>query len=88
MSNNLVSVLQGNGFRQNMSMIRRRRSPSESMLRHTLPMESFLDTIVGRRGGLRAILAQAQAVAPTNATVLAVWFCGENWQTSEFRIKS
>jgi formate hydrogenlyase transcriptional activator len=33
-------------------------------------MESFLDTIVGRRGGLRAILAQAQAVAPTNATVL------------------
>jgi formate hydrogenlyase transcriptional activator len=33
-------------------------------------MESFLDTIVGRRGGLRVILAQAQAVAPTNATVL------------------
>ena len=40
------------------------------MLRQTGPMESFLDTIVGRRGGLRAILAQAQAVAPTNATVL------------------
>jgi len=69
-SNNLVSVLPGEGFRQNTSMIRRRRSPSESMLRQTGPMESFLDTIVGRRGGLRATLAQAQAVAPTNATVL------------------
>ena len=31
---------------------------------------SFLDTIVGRRGGLRLILAQLKAVAPTNATVL------------------
>ena len=31
---------------------------------------SFLDTIVGRRGGLRSILAQLKAVAPTNATVL------------------
>src|SRR5208282_2702290 len=31
---------------------------------------SFLDTIVGRRGGLRAILAQVEAVAGTNTTVL------------------
>lgn len=31
---------------------------------------SFVDTIVGRRGGLRAILSQVEAVAPTNATVL------------------
>jgi formate hydrogenlyase transcriptional activator len=31
---------------------------------------SFLDTIVGRRGGLRDVLAQVEAVAPTNATVL------------------
>jgi formate hydrogenlyase transcriptional activator len=31
---------------------------------------SFLETIVGRRGGLRSILAQVEAVAPTNATVL------------------
>jgi formate hydrogenlyase transcriptional activator len=69
-SNNLVSVFRGNGFRQNTSMIRSRRSPSESMLHQTEPTESFLDKIVGRRGGLRAILAQAQAVAPTNATVL------------------
>src|ERR1700738_3787064 len=31
---------------------------------------SFLQTIVGRRGGLRSILSQVEAVAPTNATVL------------------
>src|ERR1700745_1097785 len=30
----------------------------------------FLETIVGRRGGLREILAQVEAVAPTNTTVL------------------
>ena len=30
----------------------------------------FLETIVGRHGGLRAILSQVEAVAPTNATVL------------------
>src|SRR5712691_10394453 len=31
---------------------------------------SFLDTIVGRRGGLRSILSQVDAVASTNTTVL------------------
>ena len=31
---------------------------------------TFLDTIVGRRGGLRSILSQLKDVAPTNATVL------------------
>ena len=31
---------------------------------------SFVDTIVGRRGGLRSILSQLKAVAPTNANVL------------------
>src|SRR5712675_176870 len=31
---------------------------------------SFLETIVGRRGGLRAVLTEVEAVAPTNATVL------------------
>jgi formate hydrogenlyase transcriptional activator len=69
-TNNLVSVVPGEGFRPNASMIRRRCSPSESMLPQTGTMESFLDTIVGRRGGLRAILSQVEAVAPTNATVL------------------
>ena len=31
---------------------------------------SFLDTIVGRRGGLRSVLSQVRAVAGTNTTVL------------------
>jgi formate hydrogenlyase transcriptional activator len=31
---------------------------------------SFLDTIVGRHGGLRAVLSQVEIVAPTDATVL------------------
>jgi len=31
---------------------------------------SFLDTIVGRHGGLRAVLSQVEIVATTNATVL------------------
>jgi formate hydrogenlyase transcriptional activator len=31
---------------------------------------SFLDTIVGRHGGLRAVLSQVEIVAPTRATVL------------------
>ena len=31
---------------------------------------SFLDTIVGRHGGLRPVLAQVALVAPTDATVL------------------
>ena len=35
---------------------------------------SFLDTIVGRHGGLRAVMSQVATVAPTNATVL---ICGE-----------
>jgi formate hydrogenlyase transcriptional activator len=34
------------------------------------PQQPFLDTIVGRRSGLRAVLSQVEAVAPTNATVL------------------
>ena len=35
---------------------------------------SFLDTIVGRHGGLRGVLSQVAVVAPTDATVL---ICGE-----------
>jgi len=40
----------------------------------TQPRASFLDTIVGRHGGLREVLSQVAIVAPTNATVL---ICGE-----------
>jgi formate hydrogenlyase transcriptional activator len=44
---------------------------NEPIVRKREPAEpSFLDTIVGRRGGLRSILAEVEAVAPTNATVL------------------
>src|SRR6266404_5182730 len=43
----------------------------ESIVRRRERAEaSFLETIVGRRGGLRSILAEVEAVAPTNATVL------------------
>jgi len=46
-------------------------SPDESLVRKRERSEaSFLDSIVGRRGGLRSILAQVEAVAPTNATIL------------------
>lgn len=70
MSTNLVSILQRDGLPENISVIRKRPDPHESTPRKTGPVESFLDTIVGRHGGLRAILTQAQAVAPTDATVL------------------
>ena len=48
-------------------------SPDESVARKRERSEpSFLDSIVGRRGGLRTILEQVEAVAPTNATILIV----------------
>jgi formate hydrogenlyase transcriptional activator len=40
----------------------------------TRTRSSFLDTIVGRHGGLRAVLSLVATVAPTDATVL---ICGE-----------
>jgi formate hydrogenlyase transcriptional activator len=46
-------------------------SLDESVVRKRERSEaSFMDTIVGGRGGLRSILAQVEAVAPTNATIL------------------
>src|SRR5271166_5125859 len=46
--------------------------PQDEPILHTPERASFsfLDTIVGRRGGLRAVLTQVEAVAPTGATVL------------------
>jgi len=70
MRTNLASLLQGGGFPENTAMNEKRYGPNESMPRKTGTVESFLDTVVGRRRGLRAILTQAQAVAPTDATVL------------------
>src|SRR5882724_4475956 len=50
--------------------------PDEAIVRKTdvrkteRAQPSFVETIVGRRGGLRSILTEVEAVAPTNATVL------------------
>src|SRR5712672_3313751 len=47
-------------YRLDESIVRRRERAAAS----------FLETIVGRRGGLRSVLTEVEAVAPTNATVL------------------
>src|SRR6201988_3565650 len=66
-----VSDTQVNEYRGNAIMSTTIYIPDESIVRGPQRAQpSFLDTIVGRRGGLRAILAQVEAVAPTNATVL------------------
>src|SRR6266481_1802364 len=66
-----ISSTQANEYRGNAMMSTMIYSPDESVVRKRERSEpSFLDTIVGRRGGLRAILTEVEAVAPTNATVL------------------
>jgi formate hydrogenlyase transcriptional activator len=66
-----ISNTQANEYRGNAMMSTIIYSPDESVVRKRERSEpSFLDGIVGRRGGLRAILAQVEAVAPTNATIL------------------
>jgi formate hydrogenlyase transcriptional activator len=46
------------------------RPDRQSVLKSERSRSSFLETIVGRRGGLRSVLSQVESVAPTNATVL------------------
>ena len=59
------------GFRGNATMTSTLYPPDECTRRYTgRSQTSFLETIVGRRGGLRPILSQVEAVAPTDATVL------------------
>ena len=66
-----ISSTQADEYRGNAMMSTTIFSPDESVVRKRERSEpSFLDSIVGRRGGLRAILAQVEAVAPTNATIL------------------
>jgi formate hydrogenlyase transcriptional activator len=66
-----ISGTQLDEYRGNAIMSTTIYSPDESVVRRRERSEpSFLDSIVGRRGGLRAILAQVEAVAPTNATIL------------------
>src|SRR5467141_2940351 len=59
------------GYREIATMSTTPYRPDESTARKLERAQtSFLETIVGRRGGLRSILSQVEAVAPTNATVL------------------
>jgi formate hydrogenlyase transcriptional activator len=66
-----ISSTQGNEYKGNAMISTTIYSPDESVARKRERSEpSFLDSIVGRRGGLRTILAQVEAVAPTSATIL------------------
>jgi formate hydrogenlyase transcriptional activator len=66
-----ISGTQVDQYRGNAMMSTTIFSPGEPGVRQRERSEpSFLDGIVGRRGGLRSILAQVEAVAPTNATIL------------------
>src|SRR6266436_6164850 len=59
------------GYREVATMSATLYRPYEPIVRRPGRAEvSFLETIVGRRGGLRSILTEVEAVAPTNATVL------------------
>src|ERR1700741_2728059 len=65
------SIARVNRYRGNATMSPTLYLPDESIARRLeRPESSFLETIVGRRGGLRSILSEVEAVAPTNATVL------------------
>src|SRR5260370_3982073 len=60
-----------NEYRGNATMSTSIYTPDEPIVRRSERAESsFLETIVGRRSGLRSILSEVEAVAPTNATVL------------------
>jgi formate hydrogenlyase transcriptional activator len=66
-----ISEIQVDEYRGNATMGTTIYPPHESIVRRRERAEpSFLESIVGRRGGLRSILSQVEAVAPTNATVL------------------
>ena len=71
MSAAAASVTQFNGY-QPIPPINGVFRPADKSLMHgpEQAQVSFLDTIVGRHDGLRAVLSQVDIVAPTNATVL------------------
>jgi formate hydrogenlyase transcriptional activator len=65
------SIARVNRYEGNATVSTTPYRPDESIARKLERAQtSFLETIVGRRGGLRSILSQVEAVAPTNATVL------------------
>jgi formate hydrogenlyase transcriptional activator len=65
------SIMQASPYSETSSIDAALYRPGERTARKTEREESsFLDTIVGRRGSLRPILSQVEAVAGTNSTVL------------------
>jgi formate hydrogenlyase transcriptional activator len=66
-----ISDTQVNEYRGTATMSTSMYTPDQPIVsRSERSNSSFLETIVGRRGGLRSILTEVEAVAPTNATVL------------------
>src|SRR5216684_4409818 len=60
-----------NEYRGNATMSTSIYIPDAPIVRRSERVKSaFVETIVGRRGGLRSIISEVEAVAPTNATVL------------------
>ena len=71
MSTASESVMGVTRYPESSAMAGRLHSHDERTARKPEPAEaSFLDTILGRRGSLRPILSQVEAVAGTNTTVL------------------
>src|SRR5258707_9792030 len=66
-----IANTQDNEYGGNATMSTGIYIPDAPIVRRSERVKSaFLETIVGRRGGLRSIRSQVEAVAPTNATVL------------------
>ena len=72
MSSAFSSVIQidENAGNMRMNAIAYAVSTSYGFVRRIVTKSPFVETIVGRRGGLRGILSLVEAVAPTNTTVL------------------
>jgi len=66
-----IANTQNNEYGGNATMSTGIYIPDAPIVRRSERLKSgFVETIVGRRGGLRSILTEVEAVAPTNATVL------------------
>jgi formate hydrogenlyase transcriptional activator len=66
-----IANTQNNEYGGNATMSTGIYIPDAPIVRRSERVKSaFVETIVGRRGGLRSILTEVEAVAPTNATVL------------------
>jgi formate hydrogenlyase transcriptional activator len=66
-----IANTQNNQYGGNATMSTGIYIPDAPIVRRSERLKSaFVETIVGRRGGLRSILTEVEAVAPTNATVL------------------